>query len=74
MAKTADAETIELRPLWKPMHLQPVFKGWRISGGEVSENFFERGLGPPSETQMTAEDLERVVKVIKSCCKEGKRK
>jgi dTDP-4-amino-4,6-dideoxygalactose transaminase len=56
------------------MHLQPVFRGWRISGGELSENFFERGLGPPSETQMTAGDLERVVKVIKSCCKEGKRK
>lgn len=63
------AENIEARPIWKPMHLQPVFKGCRIRGGEVSEDLFQRGLCLPSGTQMTEEDLERVVKVIRNCYK-----
>jgi pyridoxal phosphate-dependent aminotransferase EpsN len=49
------------------MHLQPVFKGCRIRGGEVSEDLFAHGLCLPSGTQLTEEDLERVVKVIKNC-------
>jgi dTDP-4-amino-4,6-dideoxygalactose transaminase len=49
------------------MHLQPVFKDCRIRGGAVSEDLFERGLCLPSGAQMTEEDLERVVKVIKNC-------
>ncbi len=60
-----EAENIESRPIWKPMHLQPVFKDCRIRGGAVSEDLFERGLCLPSGTQLTEEDLERVVKVIK---------
>ena len=72
-----EAENIESRPIWKPIHLQPVFEitqgargiahsdskryKARIVGGEVSEDLFERGLRFPSETQMTEEDLERVV-------------
>ena len=62
-----EAENIESRPIWKPMHMQPVFKGCRICGGEVSEDLFNHGLCLPSGTQMTEEDLERVVKVIRSC-------
>jgi dTDP-4-amino-4,6-dideoxygalactose transaminase len=69
-----EAENIESRPIWKPMHLQPVFKDCRIRGGSVSEDLFERGLCLPSGTQMTEEDLERVVKVIRDCCKGTKRK
>jgi dTDP-4-amino-4,6-dideoxygalactose transaminase len=62
-----EAENIEARPIWKPMHLQPVFKDCRIVGGNVSEDLFARGLCLPSGTQMTREDLERVTKVIKNC-------
>ena len=62
-----EAENIESRPIWKPMHLQPVFKYCRIRGGAVSEDLFLRGLCLPSGTQMTEEDLERVVNVIKRC-------
>jgi len=51
------------------MHLQPVFKSARIRGGSVSEDLFQRGLCLPSGTQMTEEDLSRVVNVIKNCCK-----
>lgn len=61
-----EARNIESRPVWKPMHLQPVFSGCRIRGGEVSEDFFRRGLCLPSGSQMTADDVERVVSVIKN--------
>jgi len=64
-----EAENIESRPIWKSMHLQPVFKNCHIRGGSVSEDLFRRGLCLPSGTQMTEEDLERVVKVIKDCCR-----
>jgi len=64
-----EAENIEARQVWKPMQLQPVFKGCRIRGGKVSEDLFNRGLCLPSGTQMTEEDLDRVIKVIRNCCK-----
>lgn len=64
-----EAENIESRPIWKPMHLQPVFKDCRIVGGAVSQDFFQRGLCLPSGTQMTEEDLGRIVKVIRKSCK-----
>lgn len=63
---TLERENIESRPVWKPMHLQPVFKGCRIQGGTVSEDLFRRGLCLPSGTQMTEKDIERVVEVIRN--------
>ena len=66
-----EAENIEARPVWKPMHLQPVFKDYRVHGGKVSEDLFERGLCLPSGTQMTKGDLNRVINVIRSCSKAG---
>lgn len=62
-----EAENIEARPMWKPMHLQPVFKNNRCIGGEVAEDLFNRGLCLPSGTAMTDEDLNRVIEVILSC-------
>ena len=64
-----EKENIESRPIWKPMHLQPVFKDSRILGGSVSAYLFERGLCLPSGTQITEEGLTRVVEVIKRCHK-----
>ena len=64
-----EAENIESRPVWKPMHLQPVFKGCRMRGVAVSEQFFNTGLCLPSGTDMTAADLERVVGIIRRCCR-----
>ncbi len=61
------AENIEARPIWKPMHLQPVFKECRMRGGAVSEDLFNRGLCLPSGTALTEEDLNRVMSVILSC-------
>jgi len=62
-----EAENIEARPMWKPMHLQPVFKNTRCIGGKVAEDVFNRGLCLPSGTAMKEEDLDRVISVILSC-------
>lgn len=62
------AENIEGRPLWKPMHAQPVFAGAAyVTAGEesVSDDLFARGLCLPSDTKMTMEDVDRVCDVIR---------
>ncbi|WP_144545973.1 DegT/DnrJ/EryC1/StrS family aminotransferase [Cytobacillus oceanisediminis] len=60
-----EKENIESRPIWKPMHLQPFFKKYDFVGTDVSEKLFENGVCLPSDTKMTDEDLQRVVKIIK---------
>lgn len=60
-----DNENIESRPIWKPMHLQPVFEKYDYIGTNVSETLFENGICLPSDTKMTDEDLNRVVETIK---------
>ena len=62
-----ERENIESRPLWKPMHLQPVFKGFRSIGGEVATDLFRRGLCLPSGSNLAEEELEQVVSVFRSC-------
>lgn len=64
-----EKDNIESRPIWKPMHLQPFFKEYDYIGGEVSERLFENGVCLPSDTKMTDEDLNRVVKIIKGLWK-----
>ena len=59
-----DEDSIESRPLWKPMHLQPVFKNAPFYGNGTSERLFEIGLYLPSGPMLTDEDVERVAKVI----------
>ena len=63
-------DKIDSRPIWKPMHMQPIFKDNDfISVGEksVGEDVFSRGLCLPSDIKMTEEEQERVISVIKSC-------
>ena len=52
---------IEARPVWKPMHLQPLYRDCKVIGGEVSADLFERGLCLPSGSAMTSEQRERVI-------------
>ena len=62
------AEDMEGRPLWKPMHAQPVFAGAPyVTAGEesVSDDLFARGVCLPSDTKMTMEDVDRVCDVIR---------
>lgn len=63
--KALEAENIESRPVWKPMHMQPFFEKFDFIGESVSEKLFENGVCLPSDTKMTDEDLERVVITIK---------
>lgn len=63
--KALEEENIECRPLWKPMHLQPVFKHCPAYTNGVSENLFNRGLCLPSGTAMSEDDQMRVVMRVK---------
>lgn len=60
------SENIESRPLWKPMHAQPVFSDCASYMDGTSENLFDRGLCLPSGSNLEQKDLERVVQIIKS--------
>ena len=60
-----EKDNIESRPLWKPMHLQPVFKDCKSYVNGISEDLFNRGLCLPSGTSMTTEDLKIIVKKVK---------
>lgn len=59
-----EAENVEARPVWKPMHLQPVYAGFEAVGGAVAEGLFERGLCLPSGSAMTEADLDRVCTIV----------
>ncbi len=61
-----EAENIEARPVWKPMHLQPVYRQCEYIGRGIAEDLFAQGLCLPSGTQMTQEDINRVVAVLRS--------
>jgi dTDP-4-amino-4,6-dideoxygalactose transaminase len=60
-----EKENIESRPLWKPMHLQPIFKDCAYYGASVSEDLFRDGLCLPSGSNLTENDLERIATSIK---------
>ncbi len=66
-----DACDIESRPLWKPMHTQPVFNGAPAYVNGVSESLFSMGLCLPSGPWVSDEDAERVAREIIACCKQG---
>jgi dTDP-4-amino-4,6-dideoxygalactose transaminase len=61
-----EAQNIESRPVWKPMHLQPVFATARRFGGETAEGVFRQGLCLPSGTAMTRDDVARVAETIRA--------
>ena len=62
-----DAAGIESRPLWKPMHKQPVYEGCPAYINGVSEDLFKVGLCLPSGPCVTDEDIHYIVEQIKSC-------
>ncbi len=61
-----EAENIESRPLWKPMHLQPVFEHYPVWVNGISEGLFDQGLCLPSGSNLSAADLQRVVFIIRN--------
>lgn len=66
-----EAQNIESRPVWKPMHLQPVYAQYESVGGAVAESLFQDGLCLPSGSNLKEEDLARVVDVITKCHVQG---
>ena len=64
-----EAENIEARPAWKPMHLQPVFAGARMFGGTVSERIFRDGLCLPSGSNLADADQNRVISTVRATCR-----
>jgi len=64
-----EIENIECRPMWKPMHLQPVFNNYPFYGDGTAEDLFENGLCLPSGSNLTQDDLDRVVAGIWLCFK-----
>lgn len=67
------AENIESRPVWKPMHLQPLYQGYRyyphMEGNSVSDKLFERGICLPSGSNLSPEQQQRVIECIKNLLK-----
>ena len=59
-----EAENIESRPLWKPMHLQPIFEKYPYYGGSVAESLFDNGLCMPSGSNLSDADRERIAMVL----------
>ncbi len=64
-----EAENIEARPVWKPMHLQPVFADCRAASNGVSERLFRDGLCLPSGSSMTDADQQRTIDVVRATCR-----
>jgi pyridoxal phosphate-dependent aminotransferase EpsN len=65
LIQTLEAKGIETRPVWKPMHLQPLYQGADVVGGEMSEDLFHRGICFPSSSSLTVEDQDYIVECVK---------
>jgi pyridoxal phosphate-dependent aminotransferase EpsN len=63
---TLDRANVESRPVWKPMHLQPLFAGHEVIGGEVAEAIYQHGICLPSATNMTHAEQEHVIATFAS--------
>jgi dTDP-4-amino-4,6-dideoxygalactose transaminase len=64
-----EAKDIEARPVWKPMHLQPVFQACPRVGGSVAERLFQIGLCLPSGSSLSPADQDRVIRIVRDCAK-----
>ena len=65
-------ENAESRPIWKPMHLQPVFEQYDFiahneDGGSIGKDIFERGLCLPSDIKNTPQDMELIIRTVRKC-------
>ena len=66
-----ESRGIEARPVWKPMHLQPVYRDCRVRGGEVSRGLFKDGLSLPSGSSLGSADLSRILDALRSVPKKA---
>lgn len=66
------ARNVESRPLWKPMHLQPLYAGAERFGGAVAERLFRQGICLPSSSSLPREDQELVISLVRGCAGKGR--
>lgn len=66
LIRRLDEAGVESRPVWKPMHLQPLYAGCECYGGEVAEDLFRRGICLPSSSSLSEEDQLYVVNAVRS--------
>ena len=66
LIRSLDAAGVESRPVWKPMHLQPLYAGCARFGGEVAEDLFRRGICLPSSSSLSLEDQLYVANQVRS--------
>ena len=66
LIKSLEAESIEARPIWKPLHLQPAFASCKVYGGAQAEQLFDEGICLPSGSGLTQEDRQRVIDIVRS--------
>ena len=69
VVEALEKENIEARLVWKPMHMQPIFRNYdfiKVDDKVVSEDLFERGVCLPSDTKMTEEQQTRIIEIIKN--------
>jgi pyridoxal phosphate-dependent aminotransferase EpsN len=69
LIRALDAVNAESRPLWKPMHLQPLYAAAERFGGAVAEELFRRGICLPSSSSLAREDQQLVVDTIRACAR-----
>ena len=65
LIRALDEASVESRPVWKPMHLQPLYAGCERYGGEVAENLFRRGICLPSSSNLSEEDQLHVINSVR---------
>lgn len=66
LIRALDSVGIESRPVWKPMHMQPLYREAASFGGEVAEDLFRRGICLPSSSSLSVDDQERVIQAVKN--------
>ncbi|MGQ0715199.1 MAG: DegT/DnrJ/EryC1/StrS family aminotransferase [Gemmatimonadaceae bacterium] len=65
IVRELDRDNIEARPVWRPMHMQPVFRGTETIGGDVAQRLFETGICLPSSSSLSEEDQRRVIESVR---------
>jgi len=65
LIRALDGANVESRPVWKPMHLQPLYAGCECYGGDVAEDLFRRGICLPSSSSLSKEDQLDVVNAVR---------
>jgi pyridoxal phosphate-dependent aminotransferase EpsN len=66
LVRELDRDNIEARPVWRPMHMQPVFNGAESIRGEVAQRVFETGICLPSSSSLSQDDQRRVIESVRS--------